>query len=163
MVIAIAAVDKQLGIGYKNELLTKIPEDLIRFKKFTQHHTIVMGRKTWESLPDPLPNRRHIIITNKVNSIYKESENIIFMNMEDVKAYLTLNSEDTIYIIGGATIYKQLLPFCDYIYLTKIYKTYSNVDSYFPKIEQDNWLLLKQEPLKSYDQTLHQFCVYKRI
>ena len=133
MIAAIVALDVNFGIGNNGDLLVKLHDDMKRFKELTMNNTVIMGRKTFDSLSTkPLPNRKNIVITNKTSNIHN---GIIYMNMDMVQKFLKVkNKEDNIFIIGGGQIYSQLLPFCDHIYLTKIFKAYDNVDTYFPNI-----------------------------
>lgn len=164
MISAIAAVDNNYGIGYKGELLCHIKEDLERFKELTTNNIVVMGRKTWDSLPiKPLPNRVNIVITNSVDGAEFDKENYtVFMNLNQLKNTINmLGKMYNIYIIGGGQIYKELLPYCEYIHLTNIQKSFENVDTYFPKIEINEWELLDTE-YKETDELSYRFEIYKR-
>lgn len=147
MIIAIVSVDEEYGIGKDGKLLAFHSEDMNFFKTMTTGNIVVMGRKTWDSLPKkPLPNRTNIIIT----SYPEKSENIdaTFTTMEDFLdnlEYLNTGKED-IYIIGGASIYKQLLPYCERIYMTLIPEKNNNADTFFPIIDMDNeWKITMEE------------------
>ena len=161
MICAIVAVDKDWGIGYHGELLERIPEDLKNFKRLTSGHTVVMGSKTWYSLPrKPLPNRTNIIISRKGNSILEK--NVIRM---DLDTFLCGEGkyEDDIFVIGGGEIYKQLLPYCDKAYVTKIRKAHDNIDTYFPNLDENNqWVLANGSKIYTYDNIPYQFCEYIR-
>ena len=144
MISAIVAVDNNWGIGYNGDLLEHIPEDLKYFKTLTTDHVVVMGRKTWDSLPKkPLPNRDNIVITR--TTVPYTDNDAFFCDLE----YLTSHSKNHLFrlsgnkewfIIGGGTIYKELLPLCDRVYVTWICKDYENVDTYFPNLDKDpNW------------------------
>ena len=141
MISAIVAVDNNWGIGYKNNLLESIPEDMKNFKALTTGNTVVMGRKTWDSLPlKPLPNRFNIIITKNSKHFHDFSnKNSCYMSL-NLKEAINLikdpfNNKD-VFIIGGESIYRELLPFCERVYVTKIYKAYENVDTYFPNLDE---------------------------
>lgn len=161
MVYMIAAMDNNKGIGYNNQLLFNIPEDMAFFKEKTKDNVVIMGRRTWDSLPTkPLPNRTNIIITSKVDRIYKDNDNVIFMNIDDVAAYVDYMRDDKdIYIIGGASIYNYFICYCDKIYITRIYVSCVHVDTYFPE-QIDN---LKGKPIseiKTHKGLFYQFWEY---
>ena len=132
-------------IGGDNKLLWHIPQDLKRFKEITSGHTIIMGRKTFESLPKVLPNRHHIIITRdknfKVNSQQVEVINDINYIIDRFE-----NSDEEFFIIGGGEIYKSLLPKCKKLYLTRVYKDFTG-DTKFPKINLDEWSIEYQSDI----------------
>ena len=164
MISAIVAVDENNGIGFNGQLLEKIPEDLRRFKLLTQEKIVVMGRKTWDSLPKkPLPNRLNIIISNKIKIVDTFT---ISMSIKEIKSrleYVSKNQDEEWFIIGGGQIYNELLPFCDRIYITKIYKKYENVDTYFPNIDEQKWNIVHQSEILTYNNLQYQFLTYDRI
>lgn len=156
-IIAIAAVDADWGIGYNGELLERIPADMKFFKETTMGAIVVMGRKTWDSLPAPLAGRVNYVIS---------SNPTVGMSLEKAKKWLSNIDEETcVYIIGGASIYKQLLPYCDKAYITKIYKPHENVDSYFPNLDQmeNEWELTEESSPASYKDFYYSFTTYQRI
>ena len=163
MISAIVAVDENFGIGFNGDLLEHIPEDLKRFKQLTTNKTIIMGRKTWESLPNkPLPDRLNIVITSKERFL---GEMTAFIPFEEAysRAIHTI-PEDEQFVIGGGSIYKEFLPICDKVYLTKIMVSHENVDTYFPNIElMDNWKCIEQSEIKQYNDISYQFKTYSRI
>ena len=120
----IAAVDLNWGIGYNSELLVKIPEDMKYFKEKTQGKVIVMGRNTFESLPNkkPLEQRINIVLTKNRN--YNCEGVILCYSLEELFIELKKYNEEDIFIIGGQSIYAQLISHCDKAYITKIYKEY---------------------------------------
>ena len=132
MISISVAVANNNVIGKDNKLLWHISEDLKRFKSITSNKKMIMGRKTFESLPGILPNREHIIITRDQN-FKVDSDKVTIVN--DLNSLLEKysNCEDEIFVIGGAEIYKQLLPYTHKIYLTKIDETFEG-DTYFPEI-----------------------------
>ena len=137
MISISVAVAKNNVIGKDNKLLWHISEDLKRFKNITSNKKMIMGRKTFESLPGILPNREHIIITRDQN-FKVDSDKVTIVN--DLNSLLEKYSscEDEIFVIGGAEIYKQLLPYTQKIYLTKIDETFDG-DTYFPEINYDEF------------------------
>lgn len=161
MISAIVAVDNNWGIGFNGDLLEHIPEDLKYFKALTTNNTVMMGRKTWESLPKkPLPNRTNIVITNNPN-MYNDAE---FMDLFNATLYLIYNKNDDIFIIGGGKIYEELLPMCDRVYVTKIFKDHDQVDTYFPNLdESDEWAPAMQSALHTHKDLTYQFWQYDRI
>lgn len=149
MIAAIVCVDKNFGIGSCGQLLESYPEDMTFFKKKTSGNIVVMGRKTWDSLPKkPLSNRLNIIITSK---LIENTDSIIFITMENFIKQLDELKKDSrdIYIIGGASIYEQLLPYCDKIYMTMIPKVYENADTFFPQLNQKEWKTIKENQTKN--------------
>lgn len=176
MISAIVAVDENYGIGYKGDLLFHIKDDLKNFRKITsssdKENFVIMGRKTYDSLPTkPLPNRFNIIITRNekmyLYDILNPSEKIIYTNLDIVKHNLVngcnLDKHD-IFIIGGGEIYKELLPYCEKLYITKVLKSYENVDTYFPNIDKmSNWELESSSDIKEEDGIRYQFCIYKNL
>ena len=135
MLSLIVAVAQNNVIGKDNKLIWHISEDLKRFKEITSGKTIIMGRKTFESLPGVLPNRKHIIVTRDKN--YKvNSDNVTIVH--DLNALIDQykKCDDEVFIIGGAEIYKQALPDADKLYLTKI-NNFFDGDTFFPEINYD--------------------------
>ena len=162
MISAIVAVDNNWGIGFNGDLLEHIPEDLKYFKELTSGHCVMMGRKTWDSLPKkPLPNRKNYIISNSQPAIL--GDNIIRFQMDDAITFLNYVWED-VFIIGGGKIYKELLPYCDRVYVTKIFKDHTEVDTYFPNLdESDEWAPGMCSSIHNYKGLTYQFWQYDRI
>lgn len=140
MIIMIAAAAENNALGKNNELVWHLPNDFKRFKSLTTGHHIIMGRKTFESFPKPLPNRVHVVITRQEN--YKPEGCIVVDSIEKAIAVCPEN-EDT-YIIGGGEIYNLALPFTDIIELTKVHHTFE-ADTFFPKINKNEWVLVESE------------------
>lgn len=136
----IAAAAENNALGKDNDLVWHLPDDFKRFKKLTSHHHIIMGRKTFESFPKPLPNRTHIVITRK--SDYDTGEPIIVVNSieEAIKAVV---DDENPYIIGGGEIYKLGMEFATHIELTRVHGTFE-ADAFFPEIDDDTWELLEE-------------------
>lgn len=136
MISIIVAVAKNGAIGKNNDLLWHISDDLKRFKAITSEHTVVMGKKTYESLPfKPLPKRENIVITRNKN-IHFEGCTMANSIEEIVTKYAT--SEEEIFVIGGANIYEQFLPFANKLYITLVYKDFDG-DVFFPNIDESIW------------------------
>lgn len=164
MISAIVAVNNDWGIGYNGDLLEHIPEDLKYFKELTSNNWVVMGRKTWNSLPKkPLPNRKNLVITNNPIA-YDDTNEVNFFTLNQIELFMSKNKNLTFFIIGGGSIYQQLLPFCDRVYVTKIYKSHENVDTYFPNLdEQEGWIATPVAPPQDYKDLTYQFWQYDRI
>ena len=137
MISISVAIAKNNVIGKDNKLLWHISEDLKRFKRNTSNKKMIMGRKTFESLPGILPNREHIVVTRDEN-FKVDSDKVTIVH--DLNSLLEKYSKckDEIFVIGGAEIYQQLLPYTQKIYLTKIDETFEG-DTYFPEINYDEF------------------------
>lgn len=141
----IVAVAENGVIGRNNDLIWHISEDLKRFKNLTTGHTIVMGRKTFESFPKgPLPNRRHVIITRD-KTYTAESCEVVHSFEEALK---NCNDSGENFIIGGGEIYRELLPFAGKIYLTKVLQDFEG-DTYFPEIDSSVWETEEESEIKT--------------
>ena len=136
----IAAVGENMELGYQNQLLCHLPADLKHFKTLTTGHTIVMGRKTWDSLPiKPLPHRRNIVLTSNPTFSFEGVE-----SASSVETLFSLLCEDeTIFIIGGASLYQTFLPYADKLYLTRIQSSFL-ADTFFPTIDFTKWRLIEE-------------------
>ena len=132
-------------IGGDNKLLWHISQDLKRFKEITSGHTIIMGRKTFESLPKILPNRHHIVITRDKN-FKVDSPSVEVVNDINTVINKYENSSEEVFIIGGGEIYKFLLPHTKKLYLTRIYKDFDG-DTKFPEINFDDWSIDDQSEI----------------
>lgn len=137
MITIIAAAGLNNELGKDNDLVWHLPDDFKRFKKLTTDHYIIMGRKTFESFPKPLPNRTHVVITR--NKDYQKKGAIVVHSLD---AALIKSSSDTEpFIIGGGEIYKMALDVADKIELTRVHATFE-ADTYFPDIDKNQWELL---------------------
>lgn len=137
MLSIIVAVAENNVIGGNNDLLWHLSEDLKRFKDITMDNTIIMGRKTFESLPKILPGRKHIVVTRDEN--YKiDSDQVIIVHSIDDILDKYLNTDEEAFIIGGGEIYNLFYPYCKKLYLTKVKKRFKG-DTYFPEIDFNNW------------------------
>ena len=145
MISIIVAVSEDWGIGKDNELLWHISEDLKRFKSLTFGNTIIMGKRTWESLPRrPLPGRKNIVLTDKEDEIIENS--VTAYSIEDALGKCEKNEE--IFIIGGGSIYKQFMPLADRLYITHVHKK-APADIYFPEIDLKIWEITEKEEFKT--------------
>ncbi len=156
----IVAVGNNNEIGYKNNLLWRISDDLKRFKNLTTGNNIIMGRKTYESLPKgALPNRKNIVITHNTELNY---ENCIMANSLQ-EAIEKADLDKSIFIIGGERVYKDAYKECDYLYLTKVYENFK-ADAFFPKIDFSEWNVIETEKIAKSDKNefAHEFFKLKR-
>ena len=158
----IAAVDANWAIGYRNELLVRIPNDQKWFQKVTTGKVVVMGRKTMETFPNgmPLKNRTNIVLTNDRTLRVKDAELVYGVEklFEKLKKYDT----NDVYVIGGESVYEELLPYCDTAYITKIDYTYQ-ADRYFPNLDKDaDWSIESESEEQTYFDLEYYFVKYVR-
>ncbi len=137
----IVAMGKDNAIGANNVLLCRLSDDLKRFKKITSGHTIIMGRKTFESLPHgALPERRNIVVSRNL----KEEKGFeVARGVEEAISLCAQN--ERIYIIGGGELYEQFLPLCQEIHLTLIDGVFSHADTYFPTLNMEEWFISESD------------------
>ena len=138
----IVALDEQNAIGRNGDLLCHLPGDLKHFKQVTTGHIVIMGRKTYESLPKgALPNRTNIVITSDVAENYPGC--IVVRSVEEA---LTQGKEgEKAFIIGGGMLYRTTLPLADQLYLTRIHHSFADADTFFPQIDFSDWELTERE------------------
>lgn len=149
----IAAVGANNELGKNNNLIWHIPEDMKFFKENTVGKTLVMGMNTFKSLPNPLPNRKHIVLTHQKVELDKEI--LIFHNIEELLQYIN-SIKDEIMVIGGAQIYSQMIEYSDRMLLTRIEQN-ADADTYFPNFNLNEW----DEKLLS--QNVYHGITYKRF
>lgn len=150
----IVAVAKNGAIGFNNELLYRLPNDLKRFKTLTTGHTVIMGRKTFESLPKgALPNRRNIVLSRQVGLHYENAE--CYSSLED--ALMQCDYWEDVFIIGGAELYKQTLDMASRIYLTLIDDIPAVADSFFPEWSVADWREVLREEHPADDKHAHAY------
>ena len=141
---AILAADKNWGIGYNNHLLVSIPSDMKFFRQTTTGKVVVMGRKTLESFPNgmPLKNRTNIVLTGNQN--YQVKDAIVVHSEDELMEELKKYETDDIYVIGGESVYRMMLPYCDTAYVTKIDRAFQ-ADTFFPNLdEMDEWEMTEE-------------------
>lgn len=142
MLSIIVAIANKNVIGKDNTLIWHIPEDLKRFKQITSGKTIIMGRRTFESLGRVLPKRKHIVLCNDMQ-MNIDNENVEIVN--DIKCLdKYINSDEENFIIGGATIYRLLMPYANKMYITKINQDFEG-DAFFPEIKDEEWEIISTE------------------
>ena len=157
----IVAVDKNWGIGYQNKLLVSIPADMRFFRNETTGKVVIMGRKTLESFPQgkPLKDRKNIVITKKDCEV--QDATVVHSIEEALEAVKEYKTED-VYVIGGQSIYEQLLPYCDVAHVTLIDYAY-NADSYFPSLDiNDDWMIERESEEQTYYDLEYTFVKYVR-
>lgn len=159
----IAAVDKNWAIGCKNKLLVSIPADMKFFRETTIGKVVVMGRKTLESFPNgmPLKKRTNIVLTH--DKTYKVPDAILVHSMEELHEELKKYPSEDIYVIGGETIYKQLLEECDVAHITKIDYEFE-ADAYFPNLDElPDWKITQDSEEQTYFDLEYYFYKYERV
>lgn len=161
--IMIAAADEKWGIGIKGGLLTPLPEDMKFFRETTKDSVIIMGRKTLLSFPNgkPLKNRVNIVITTDKD--FKEEGVIICHSVEEAAELAKEYGDKKAFVVGGGTVYRQMLKYCDMAYITKIYKTFNEADTFIDNLDLlEEWKVESESDLKEYNGTSFRFVTYKR-
>lgn len=159
----IVAVDKNWAIGNGNKLLVSIPQDMKFFRETTMGKVVVMGRKTLESFPggQPLKKRTNIVLTKDKN--YDVKEAIVVRSVEELLEELKKYNDDDIYVIGGESIYRQMLPYCKLAHVTKIDHAYE-ADTYFPNLDKmDDWEVTGVSDEQTYFNLEYEFVRYERV
>lgn len=144
MITLIAAAAENNALGKNNEMIWHLPDDFKRFKKLTSGHDIILGRKTYESLDGPLPNRKHIIITRQKDYVQQVDSSCCTVVESIEEAIAKTNSSVENFVIGGGEIYKLALPLADKIELTRVHGSFE-ADAYFPEFDTVDWLLENEE------------------
>jgi dihydrofolate reductase len=152
MKILIAATSLNNALGKDNKIIWHLPDDFKRFKELTSGHYIIMGRKTFESFPKPLPNRTHVVITRQEN--YAPEGCIVVNSIEDAFSICPKNEDS--FLIGGAEIYELGLPYVDKIELTYINDNF-DADAFLPKIDFSKWELIEEEFHAKDEKHAHEF------
>lgn len=140
MITMIAAAGENNELGKDNDLLWHLPDDFKRFKQLTTGHHIIMGRKTFETFPKPLPNRTHIVITRNKN--YKKEGAVVVHNIKE--ALKLAEKDEQPFIIGGGEIYKMGLPFAAKIELTRVHGKFEDADTFFPDFSEEEWEVISE-------------------
>ena len=154
----IAAIGKNNELGKNNDLIWHLPNDLKFFREITTGKTIIMGRKTFESLPKMLPNRHHIVLSS-LTDFPKEVD--VYKDLKSILEYYN-NCDEELFVIGGASIYKLFLPFSDKLYLTEIDAECKNADAYFPVFNKEDYeknILMENED----NNIKYKHVLYKKI
>lgn len=158
----IVAVDENWAIGNKNELLIRIPADMKMFRQETTGKVVVLGRKTLETFPNkaPLKDRTNIILSK--DKSYQVKDATVVHSVEELLEELKQYESEQVYIIGGESVYRQLLPYCDTAHVTKIDRAYE-ADAYFPNLDSDpEWSITADSDEQSYFDTTYHFLKYEK-
>ena len=159
MLKILVAADENNGIGKDNQLLWHLPADLKHFKQLSTGHTIIMGRKTYDSIGKPLPNRRNIVITRQPDLTIQGCEIVHSLQ----QALDTCKSEEDVFIIGGAEIFRQAIAQCDIMFLTRVHHQFE-ADTFFPEIDPTIWeeIERKDYPADAKHNFAYSFLVYRK-
>lgn len=160
----ICAAAENMAIGITGHMPWHISEDFRYFKRVTSGHTVIMGRRTWDSLPKkPLPERRNIVISTKPASVEDLSSGAEFFNSLDM-ALSSASSENEIFIIGGGSLYRQTIDRAQRIYLTEVHTKIESADTFFPRIDPDIWKEFSRSEKYTDDRSglSFEFVVYER-
>lgn len=138
----IVAVADNGAIGKQQELLCHLPNDLKRFKEITSGHTVIMGRRTYESLPKgALPNRQNIVLTRSGKGTYPNC--LVYSSLED--ALESARNQEKVFVIGGAAVYEEAMKLADNLYLTRIHHSFEDADTFFPAINESEWEVVAKD------------------
>jgi len=142
MISIIVAIAENYAIGKKGDLLCHLPEDLKHFKHITSGKTVLMGERTFFSLPKhPLPNRRNIVLTDVQGKTFEGAEAVYSLD----EAVQAIQSDEEAFVIGGGMVYRQIMPRADKLYITHIHHSWEDADTFFPEIKAEEWQLLSAE------------------
>lgn len=157
MISIIVAVSEDWGIGKNNELLWRISEDLKRFKRLTMGNTVIMGKRTWESLPNkPLPGRKNIVMTDVRTE--KIENAVTAYSLED--SLSKCSKDEEVFIIGGGSIYHQFMPLADRLYITHVHLK-APADIFFPEIDLKLWKMVSKDEFKD-NEIPYTYIIYER-
>lgn len=160
MITAIAAVSENWGIGKNNDLLFNIPEDKKFFRRTTLHHTVIMGRKTLQSLPNgkPFKDRSTIILSRDANFACEGTK--ICGSVEEVLKLI--KDREKVFVVGGGEIYRDMLPYCDNAIITKV-SGKPDADVFFPNLDEDpEWLLMNTSDNHEFEGLIFKYCIYEK-
>ena len=169
MISIIVAISENYAIGKKGDLLCHLPADLKHFKEITSGKTVMMGERTFFSLPKhPLPNRRNIVLTDVQGKTFDGAEAVYSIDemVRLINGDATLNGEsEEAFVIGGGMVYRQMMPLANKLYITHIHHSWEDADTFFPEIKESEWALESAEKhcadeKNPYDYT---FCTYTKI
>ncbi len=162
IVSAIAAVSKNGVIGKNNEVPWYLPEDIKFFKRTTLNHHVIMGRKTLESIVNPLPKRTNIVITR--DPFFIATNVIVTHTIEEALEFAATNAEEEVFILGGGEIYKISMPYLDKLYLTEVDIEIPDGEAHFPEVNWEEWQLTSEDPHLPDDKNefAYNFKIYER-
>lgn len=158
MITIIACIGRSNELGVGGDLIWHLPSDMKFFRETTSGHTIIMGRKTFESLGRVLPNRHHVVITHEDPSLFPEEVEVVHSFVEVYTKYR--DSDDEVFIIGGGEIYRLFFSYADRMLLTQVNEIFFNADTFFPEIDIRNW---EVKDLQKIDEDGHQAVIREYI
>lgn len=144
----IVAMGKNREIGYKNDLIWKIREDLNFFKTTTMGSYMIMGRRTYESMPKHLQNRRYIILSRSSDFVL-DSAKILHRDIRETLEFVSRSLDEKFFVVGGSAIYKEFLPYVSTMHITEISDSFPLADAYFPSFDETDWENLEGDTLRS--------------
>lgn len=154
MISIIVAIAENYAIGKKGDLLCHLPADLKHFKQITSGRTVLMGERTFFSLPKhPLPNRRNIVLTDVPGKVFEGAEAVYSLNELCAK----VSPEEEAFVIGGGMVYRQMMPLADKLYITHIHHSWEDADTFFPEIKADEWQPVSAERHEADDNNPYDF------
>ena len=154
MLSIIVAIAENYAIGKKGDLLCHLPNDLQHFKQITSGKTVLMGERTFYSLPKhPLPNRRNIVLTDKEGKTFEGAD--VAYSIDELISKIDPNEEA--FVIGGGMVYKQMMPLADKLYITHIHNSWSDADTFFPQIDPEIWKVSQRSDLFTDEETGYTF------
>jgi dihydrofolate reductase len=155
MISIIVAISQENAIGKNGQLLCHLPSDLQHFKQITSGKTVVMGERTFFSLPKhPLPNRKNIVLTDVPNKTFEGAQSVY--SIEEIVDLFSKTDEE-IFIIGGGMVYRQMMPFADKLYITHIHHSWADADTFFPEIDSNTWTLTQSETMPADDKNPYDY------
>ncbi len=158
----IVAVDNNWAIGNKNELLVRIPNDHKHFREETTGKVVVLGRRTLSTFPQGMPLKNRVNIILSANPKFQVKDAAVVHSVEELAAELKKYADEDIYIIGGESVYRQMLPYCNVAHVTKIDRSYE-ADAYFPNLDEDpEWEITADSEEQTYFDIAYQFLRYER-
>ena len=161
MISSIVAVAENYAIGKKGDLLCHLPADLKHFKEITSGKTVLMGERTFYSLPKhPLPNRRNLVLTDVQGKTFEGAEAVYSLDELCAK----VQGEEEAFVIGGGMVYRQMMPIADKLYITHIHHSWDDADTFFPEIKETEWKLISSEEHQADEKNPYDFtfCTYNR-
>ena len=155
MISIIVAISQENAIGKNGQLLCHLPSDLQHFKQITSGKTVVMGERTFFSLPKhPLPNRKNIVLTDVPNKTFEGAQSVY--SIEEIVDLFSKTDEE-IFVIGGGMVYRQMMPFADKLYITHIHHSWQDADTFFPEIDSNTWTLTQSETMPADDKNPYDY------
>ena len=167
MISIIVAIAENYAIGKKGDLLCHLPADLKHFKEITSGKTVLMGERTFFSLPKhPLPNRRNIVLTDVQGKTFDGAEAVYSINelMDKLRVESLELKDEEVFVIGGGMVYRQMMPLADKLYITHIHHSWEDADTFFPEIDPEVWEKTSEERHTADEKNPYDFsfCTYNR-